>query len=252
MNVLIIEDEPAAARQLQEMIQACRPAFPILPWIDTVKAATALLTSGKPVDLVFLDIHLADGHAFDLLEVVAMPCPIIFTTAYDQYAVKAFEVNSIDYLLKPITQERVCKAIERFEERQLIRLDPLHIARLQQLFPQTAPYKKSFLIPYRDKLIPVLVKEFAWFGIQQGVVIGKRFDGTVHLLEERSLDELTKDIDPGLFYRANRQFVINKEALREVLQYFNGKLLLTISPAPKDKVIVSREKVAQFKVWVTA
>ena len=255
MNVLIIEDEPNAARQLQEMVSACRPLVRFGPVIDSVEAAVIYLRNGNTVDLIFLDIHLSDGHAFDLFEAVDVPCPVIFTTAYDQYAVKAFEMNSIDYLLKPMTEERVRKALDKFDKHGAInqpgKQDEDYLDQLQKLLSVNRTYKQSFLIPYKDRLLPVPVKDFAWFEIQQSVVSGTRMDGAVHILEERTLDELTKQIDPRQFYRANRQFLINKAALKEVVQYFNGKLLVKMTPQPEEKVIISREKVTQFKKWVT-
>ena len=256
MDVLNIEDEPNAARQLQEMVTACRPLARFGPVIDRLGDAVRYLSEGNSPDLIFLDIHLADGHAFDLFNLIDLPCPVIFTTAYDQYAVKAFEVNSLDYLLKPMTQERVLKALDKFDQhtasRQPGKIDEAYLHRLQSLLSGNSNYRQSFLIPYKDKLLPVQVKDFAWFEIQEGVVSGTRLDGTFHLLEERSLDELAKQLDPRHFYRANRQFLINKAALKEVVHYFNGKLVLRLHPEPKEKVIISREKVTQFKLWVTA
>jgi two-component system LytT family response regulator len=249
MNVLIIEDEPNAAKQLQEMITACRPLAHFGPVIDSVEAAVTYLRQAHALDIIFLDIHLSDGHAFDLFDAVDLLCPVIFTTAYDQYAVKAFEVNSIDYLLKPMTEERVRKALDKFDKHGAV--NQPYLDRLDKLLMGSNTYKQSFLIPYKDKLLPVPVKDFAWFEIQQSVVSGTKLDGVSYILEERSLDELTKQIDPRQFYRANRQFLINKAALKEVVQYFNGKLLLKLSPQPQEKVIVSREKVTQFKLWVT-
>lgn len=152
-----------------------------------------------------------------------------------------------------MTEERVRKALDKFDSYRSInqsgQLDRAYLDRLYKLFSMNNNYKQSFLIPYGDKLRPVPVKDFAWFEIQRSVVSGKQFDSAVHLLEERSLDELAKHIDPRQFYQANRQFIINKAALKEVVQYFNGKLLLMLLPEPSEKVIVSREKVTQFKLW---
>ncbi|UYQ91972.1 LytTR family DNA-binding domain-containing protein [Chitinophaga horti] len=246
MNILIIEDEPNAAQQLMKMIKACRPLFQFSPVIDSVEAAVQHLQHQHAPDLIFLDIHLSDGHAFDIVAHIDLPCPVIFTTAYDEYALKAFEVNSIDYLLKPIAPERVTKAITKFEQHYASR------PRFQQLLPERGHYKQSFLVPFKDKLLPVRVSDFAWFEINNAVVSGVKFDGTVHILEERSLDALVKHIDPRQFYRANRQLIINKAALKEVAQYFNGKLLVKTLPQPREKIIISRDKVTQFKSWVTA
>ena len=238
------------------MIAECRPTACFGPFIDSVEAAVIYLNGTHTVDLIFLDVHLSDGHAFNVFEKVEVNCPVIFTTAYDQYAVKAFEVNSIDYLLKPMNKERICKALEKFDEysggKQSGGLDEAYIDRLHKLLSARDDYKQSFLVPYKDKLLPVPVKDFAWFEIQQSVVTGTRLDGVIHVLEERSLDELAKFLDPRQFYRANRQFLVNRVALKEVVQYFNGKLLVKMAPQPTDKIIISREKVTQFKKWVTA
>lgn len=256
MNVLIIEDEPNAARQLMEMIASYRPSTSFAPVIDSVDAANTYLRTNHTTDLIFLDIHLSDGHAFDLFESMEINCPIIFSTAYDQYAIRAFEVNSLDYLLKPISEERLQKAIDKFEKQRILHqqdyLNPAYLERIHKLLTATTNYKETLLIPYRDRLLPLQVKDFAWFEIRNGVVSGTGLDGTAHILEERSLDELAKYIHPSQFYRANRQFLINRLALKEVHQHFNGKLLLKIHPEPKEKIIVSREKAAQFKMWVTA
>ncbi|MGY3212002.1 LytR/AlgR family response regulator transcription factor [Mucilaginibacter sp. HD30] len=256
MDVLLIEDEPNAARQLQELITTCRPLARFAPLIDSLREAVSYFSEGNSPDLIFLDIHLADGHAFDLFDQIDLPCPVIFTTAYDQYAVKAFEVSGLDYLLKPMTEERVRKALDKFDQhsasRQPGQLDETYLGLLQNLLSGNSSYRQSFLIPYKDKLLPVQVKDFAWFEIKEGVISGTRLDGTFHLLEERSLDELTKTLDPRQFYRANRQFLINKAALKEVVHYFNGKLIVRLQPEPTEKVIISREKVTQFKSWVTA
>lgn len=256
MNVLIIEDEPNAARQLMEMIASYRPTARFAPVIDSVDAAAAYLSTNHTTDLIFLDIHLSDGHAFDLFESGAIDRPVIFSTAYDQYAIRAFEVNSLDYLLKPISEERLQKAIDKFEKQRTLQqqdyLTPAYLERIQKLLNATTHYKETLLIPYRDKLLPLQIKDFAWFEIRNAMVSGTMLDGTVHILEERSLDELAKYIHPSQFYRANRQFLINRAALKEVHQYFNGKLLLKLHPEPKEKIIVSREKTTHFKTWITA
>lgn len=255
MKVLIIEDEPNAARQLMDMIVACRPSVSFGPIIDSLEAAKTYLSADHPVDLIFLDIHLSDGHAFGLFETLEITCPIIFSTAYDQYAIRAFEVNSIDYLLKPISEERVRKAIEKFEKLALLHhpgdKDRAYPDRFQKFLTTATNYKETLLISYRDKLLPVPVKDFAWFEIRDGVVSGTKLDGGTHILEERSLDDLARYIHPRQFYRANRQFLINKASLKEVVQYFNGKLLAKIYPEPKEKVVISREKATQFKQWIT-
>lgn len=254
MNILIIEDEPHAARQLMDMIAAYREDADFAPVIDSVEGARIYLSTHHTPDLIFLDIHLSDGHAFDLFENNEIKCPVIFSTAYDQYAIRAFDVNGLDYILKPISEERLHKAIDKFEKQIDVHRQQFlnqYLDRVQQLMATTVNYKETLLVPFRNKLLPLQVADFAWFEIRNAVVSGTMLNGTAFVLEDRSLDELAGYINPRQFYRANRQFLINRTALKEVHQYFNGKLLLTLQPASKEKVIISREKASQFKSWVT-
>ena len=253
MKILIVEDEPNAARQLKELIVACETSATFEPDIDNVEDAISWFQSGKTADLVFMDIHLSDGLAFQIFESLETFVSIIFTTAYDQYAIKAFEVNSIDYLLKPISKEKLEKALSKAKKQrqfQPLNLAHLNLERLQKMFSETKIYKENFLVPFRGKLLPVPAKDFAWFEIKNSVIIGTRFDKTSLILEERSLDELTKLVNPEYFYRSNRQFLINRTAIKEVAQYFNGKLHVTMFPAPSEAVVISREKSSDFKEWM--
>ncbi|THU39849.1 response regulator transcription factor [Niastella caeni] len=253
MNILIVEDEPYAAKQLKQIVSACRPGVCFVPEIDNVEDAVHYLRSGQAIDLIFMDIHLADGQAFEIFESVQTFVPIIFTTAYDQYAIRAFKVNSVDYLLKPVSKENVEAALAKFE-RQYQSNHPIpgidYIKLLHSLISNNKVYKENFLVPFKDKLLPVSVKEFAWFEIKNGVVIGTKFDKTNLVLEERSLEELAQIINPQQFYRANRQYLINRMAVKEVAQYFNGKLLAVLLPSPPQSIVISREKTYQFKEWM--
>lgn len=253
MNILIIEDEPHAARQLKDMVAGCRADAVFCPIIDSVEDAITYLRAGHPLDLIFLDVHLSDGQAFEIFDAVETFAPVIFTTAYDQYAIKAFEVNSVDYLLKPVSKEKVSKALAKYERQvqdKYWESNHEYIRRLQNLLSNTKVYKGNFLIPFKDKLLPVPIKDFAWFEIKNGVVVGTKFDKTSLILEERSLEEIGQMIDPSQFYRANRQYLVNRLAIKEVAQYFNGKLLAILAPAPPEPVVVSRDKALQFKKWM--
>lgn len=253
MKFLIIEDEPYAARQLQQTILACRPQAAIVDVLSTVEEAAAFLRTKPDIDLIFLDIHLADGQSFSIFDKVDVQTPVIFTTAYDQYAIKAFEVNSIDYLLKPVSGELLAKAILKFEKLWMEKSLPTaftDIARLRKILLLPEVYKENFLIPFKDQLIPVAVKDFAWFEVQNGRVSGKKFTNGSLVLEERSIDELMGQLDPKLFYRANRQYLINRLAVKTVSLHFHGKLTVTLDPAPKGPVIISRERASQFKDWM--
>lgn len=251
MKILLIEDEPKAANHLEELIRTSRPSAQILATIDAVEDARFWLASGQEVDLVFLDIHLSDGLAFDIFESTDNFVPIIFTTAYDHYAIKAFEVNSIDYLLKPISKEKLENALRKAEKMQPKKIDGLdYFQQIQQLLSEKPLYKENFLIPFKDKLIPVPVKDFAWFEIRNGVVVGMRFDKSIMALEERSLDDLIKILNPRYFFRANRQFIINRAAIQDIAQYFNGKLHVTLLPTATTALVISRERSGIFKQWL--
>ena len=253
MRILLIEDEPNAAMQLKEMILAFRPGIRIEAVIDSVEDARAWFESAQEADLVFVDIHLSDGLAFEIFESVENFVPVIFTTAYDHYAIKAFELNSIDYLLKPIHQEKLensIKKAERHLQAKQEKGDAGYLQQLQQLFAERMVYKENFLIPFKDKLLPVPARDFAWFEIRNGVVVGMKHDKTILALEERSLDDLGKILNPRIFHRANRQFIVNRDAIREIAQYFNGKLHVTVMPGTTTSIIISRERSGTFKQWM--
>ncbi|QEC45059.1 LytR/AlgR family response regulator transcription factor [Pseudobacter ginsenosidimutans] len=253
MKILIVEDEPHAARQLQQIILECRPQAVIAAVAETVEQAVRLLRAPEGFDLIFLDIHLADGHSFEIFNVVDVQTPVIFTTAYDQYAIKAFEVNSVDYLLKPVNLEIVEKALMKFEKRWQEAKSTaavIDIRKLRELLFSGARYRENFLIPFQDKLLPVAVKDIAWFDVRNGRIAGTQFNNTSLVLEERSIDELMEQLDPWLFYRANRQYLINRYAIKTVTHHFNGKLLASLQPAPTEPVIISREKASGFKIWM--
>ncbi|WP_207513602.1 LytR/AlgR family response regulator transcription factor [Longitalea luteola] len=252
MKIAIIEDEESAVQQLKNLLTEVITTAEIVAVIDTVEETVAWLKSRPAVDLIFLDIHLADGCCFAIFQQCAIDTPIIFTTAYDQYAIRAFEVNSIDYLLKPVRKERLQQALEKYHRlnntRQVLNSEQL----LQQLtrdITKATQYKRHFLIPYKDRLIPVSVDDFAWFEIRSGVVRGITYDKKHWLLEE-SLDELAETINPETFYRANRQFLINRRAIKEIEYYFNGRFCLHLSPNAEEPVLVSKAKAGQFRQWM--
>jgi len=252
MTIAIIEDEEMAVQQLKTRLQQVAPDADFVATIDTVEEAVSWLNTRPAVDVIFLDIHLADGSCFAIFQQCKIDIPVIFTTAYDQYAIKAFEVNSIDYLLKPVRPERLQQAIDRF--RRLTNRNQLLITEQQlQLIThelRKAPnYKRHFLIPYKDRLIPVQADEFAWFEIKGGVVRGITFDKKYWLLEE-SLDELAEALSPESFYRANRQFLISRKAIREIEYYFNGRFCLHLMPNAEEPVLISKAKAGNFREWM--
>lgn len=250
MKLLIIEDEESAARQLMNLLNESIPRPEFLPVIDTVEEAIGLLNAQPAIDLIFADIYLSDGASFEIFHSVKTDTPVIFTTAYDQYAIQAFEVNSIDYLLKPIRKEKLQQSLEKFNRLQ--KTPAMNEALLSSItrFMAAKNYKQHFLVPYKDRLIPVTAGEFAWFEIKNGVVRGITFDKKHWLLEE-SLDNLTEILHPDSFYRANRQFLVSRKAIKEIEYYFNGRFCLHLAPEPDEPVLISKAKAAKFKEWMT-
>ena len=252
MKILIIEDEENAAIQLMNMIRQIEDSPTFSGVIDNIEDAVDFLSARPDIDLIFLDIHLSDGSSFEIFKEVKVDIPIIFTTAYDQYAIQSFEVNSIDYLLKPIRLEKLIMSIEKFRrlnDRQTF--DGTMFQKLSRMLNESKNQKRNFLIPLKGKLIPVSADDFAWFEISDGVVTGTKFDQTPLVMEQKSLEELVEDIDPTKFFRANRQYLINREAIKEIEYYFNGRLFARLFPAPKEKVLISKAKATEFKEWLS-
>jgi two-component system LytT family response regulator len=217
-----------------------------------VEEAVAWLRTRPAVDVIFLDIHLADGSCFSIFQQCKMDIPVIFTTAYDQYAIQAFEVNSIDYLLKPIRKERLQQAMDKFQRlnnsNQVV-ITEQQLQLLTREITKANNFKRNFLIPYKDRLIPVQADDFAWFEIKGGVVRGITFDKKHFLLEE-SLDELAEVLSPETFYRANRQFLVSRKAIKEIEYYFNGRFCLHLLPNPDEPVLISKARAGKFRDWM--
>jgi two-component system response regulator LytT len=252
MKIAIIEDEDMAVQQLKSQLQQVMTDAEFVAVIDTAEETIAWLRSGPMVDLIFQDIHLADGSCFTIFQQVKIDLPVIFTTAYDQYAIQAFEVNSIDYLLKPVRTERLQQAMDKFRRlnnRNQLIISEQQLRLITHEITKAIPYKRHFLVPYKDRLIPVPADDFAWFEIKSGVVRGITFDKKHWLLEE-SLDELTETLSPESFYRANRQFLISRKAIKEIEYYFNGRFCLHLTPNPEEPVLVSKAKAGKFREWM--
>lgn len=252
MNILIVEDEAYLADQLEQVIRKIEPSIQSISKAHAVHKTVELLQMHPDFDLIFMDIYLADGLAFEVFEKVNVYTPVIFTTAFDQYAIKAFEVNSIDYLLKPIRKEAVQKAISKYHKLSgLSRSTPYHtkLMELADTLSQQKRYKKHFLIPHKNRLIPLHADDFRYFHVSNGVVLGITVENK-HFVLDKSLDELSEDLDPVTFYRANRQFLVHRDAVQYIEYYFNGRLSLNLSPVANEHVLVSKVKATEFKNWM--
>lgn len=255
MKIVIIEDEIPAANRLEKLIHECNSSAEIIEVLDTVEDAIEWFEKNDHPDLVFSDIQLADGISFEIYEKVEVECPIVFTTAYDQYAIKAFELNSIDYLLKPFTKEQLERSFTKLEansssetsQGQFSGLDLS--ALLSNNSGQGNTYKQRFLISKGDSLIPVPASEIAYIFTEDKAVLIKTLDGKKYFLSY-SLDELEAQLDPLKFFRLNRQFITSLDAIAKISQYFNGKLKVELKPAQEGEVIISRAKTPVFKSWL--
>lgn len=261
MKALIIEDEKAAARNLRAVLQEISFPIEIAGETDSIVDTIQWFRSNPAPDLVFMDIHLADGSAFEIFEHADISCPIIFTTTYDEYALRAFKVNSIAYLLKPINRKDLEDAIRKLEN--LRRKDSLprenqagtqtdmarEVARIMRELKKEEGRKTHFLVPAKgDMLVPLPVDAILYCYIADGTV--KAVDRNQQEFNfSQSLDELTEMLDPKRFFRANRQFLIAKDAIKDVRLWFNGRLTVNLKVPVPEKIIISKAKVPEFKEW---
>lgn len=250
LKVVIVEDEPPAAKRLEKMLAKARPNIKVLAKLESVKASVEFFEKQQKIDLCFMDIQLADGISFEIFSQVDIEAPIIFTTAYDDYSLQAFKVNSIDYLLKPIDQLDLEKSLKKFEKftGNLKSIDPDKINDLL-IALQRKNYKEQFLIKSGQSLSIIQIPEIAYFYSEDGYVQLVTNDNRKHLIEY-SLDQLSEIIDPQLFFRINRKYILQMPAIRKINSYFNSRLKLNLSPASKEDIIVSRERVGDFKKWL--
>lgn len=251
MKVIIVEDEIAASDQLIFLLNTIDSNIEVVKVLDSVKTAIKYFSNISDASLIFMDIHLADGISFEIFEQVKIETPIIFTTAYDQYAIRAFKVNSIDYLLKPIDEEELSEAIQKFKNRsnEDSSLNNQIHGMLQVLQAKTKPYKSTYLVHHKDELLPIKIENIAYFYIDTGVVKAITSENKAYIIDKK-LEDIEDELNPEVFNRVNRQFIINRNAIENIKHYFNGKLIVNISPIAKERIVVSKAKATGFKKWV--
>jgi DNA-binding LytR/AlgR family response regulator len=278
MLALIVEDEPLAARRLINLLHKQPEPITILGTAESVAQAVALLQAGPAPDVLFLDIHLADGLSFELFEQVEVRCPVIFTTAYDQYALRAFKVNSVDYLLKPIDEEELRAALAKLRARlgatdagpavgtksavsstkvpaPVPALDAATLAALVQQLRQPTPqatYKAQFVVRVGEHLKVVPVEQVAYFFSLEKTTLLQSTDGRKYVVDY-SMEQLESLLDPQQFFRLNRAYLAQQAAIADIIHYTNSRLQTILKPAPPESegpVLVSREKVSVFKSWL--
>lgn len=246
-QIIIIEDEARAVKKLEGFLTEIAPNINVVAKFETVRESIAFL-SNNTVDLILSDIQLADGISFEIFEAVIVSCPIIFTTAYDEYAIKAFETQGIDYLLKPIQKERLAKALEKFEDLKLT----VNIESLRNLLqPKTNQFKKRFMIKVGEKIKSFSTDEInAFYSLEKGTFLLTN-EGRNYVLDY-SLEEVSHLLDPDMFFRINRKVIVNMNGIDEVIQHTNSRLKLVVPHLELDEVIVARERVGSFKTWMGA
>ncbi len=253
MTAVIIEDETLVAQELRNKIGNVSDDVTILEVLPSLKTARKWFMSNAEPDIIFMDIQLSDGVSFDLFDVYQLNCPVVFTTAYDEYAVRAFKVNGVDYLLKPVDEEELKKAINKC--RNIVESKSQFPTDLKQLVqklsqPQLSQslYKEKFIVNFRHQWIPVNTSDIACF-MKENIHYIYTFSGEKHILDFTTMEEIEELLDPWKFYRANRQFIININAIQSVMPHENQKLSITLKAPLKIEVDISREKAPAFKKW---
>ncbi len=251
MKVLIIEDEAPAFRRLEKVLEEVDPAIEIIDVIDSVEESVKWFENHQHPDLIFMDIQLNDGISFDIFEKTKILTPVIFTTAFDEYMLKAFKVNSIDYLLKPILKEDLKQSLKKYNGLKSQYSNEM--PDLEMLFKQIRinekHFKSRFLVKVGEKLISVVTEDIAYFYTKNGVVFLVTHRNNRYIMDQ-VLEEISEDLDPRQFYRLNRQFLVQFKHVAGVHKFAKGKLLIELDPNPGEQVIVSAEKATDFRNWL--
>lgn len=252
MQVLIVEDEQRNANKLVRLLNELNPKIVVLQVLESIEESVTWLKENPYPDVVFMDIRLEDGLCFEIFQQVEVNCPVIFTTSYDEYALKAFKVNSIDYIMKPVRIEDLQRALKKLEmlQNNTDLSDPIkdilgHLANQKQVF------RSRFLLPYKDGFVTVKSTEIDYIFSEQKITHVVKSDGTSFNITQ-TMEDLEEELDPKIFFRANRQHIIHIDSIGSIQNYFNGKLKIVLSNDPTREVIISREKAPLFKNWLNS
>jgi len=249
MNTIIIEDENLTALRLEGMLKKCDPNIQVLAMLPSVAEAVQWLRRNESPDLVFMDIHLEDDLCFKIFELAPLTSPVIFTTAYDEYMIKAFKVNSIDYLLKPVNLVELMAALDKYKALKEQFSKPDFNTLLQYIGQRAPEYKTRFMITVGTKIRSIETTEIAYFYSDEKITFLVTREGQ-HLPIDFSLDKLVNLLDPKLFFRASRQFLVGFSSIQSVLTHFKGKLKLELAPKARHEVFVSGDRMTDFKEWL--
>jgi DNA-binding LytR/AlgR family response regulator len=258
MNILIVEDEDLAVKKIQKTLLSVEGAANVVGVTDSIKSTVEWLEQNDTPDLILMDIELADGQSFEIFKLTEIKSPVIFTTSYDEYALKAFKVNSIDYLLKPVQKEELQAALDKYKqmkksygakegEMEEARLDSL----LKELRSRLEPkeYRQRFLVKHGQKLVSIEMNEIAYFFSDGRLNFFKTIDNRKFVVDY-TMDELEDMVDPRRYFRISRSFYVSVGSIDKIEDYFGNRLILALKPAVDKEALVSREKVTDFKKWM--
>jgi two-component system, LytTR family, response regulator LytT len=258
MKILIVEDEDLAVKKIQKTLSAVDSEAVVTGITDSIKSTVEWLQQNPQPDLILMDIELADGQSFEIFNLVEVKSPVVFTTSYDEYALKAFKVNSIDYLLKPVQKEELQAALNKYkkmketytaqpEESRDLSLDSL-VKELQRKL-QPKEYRKRFLVKHAQKLVSIEIDEIAYFFSDGRLNFFKTCDNRKFVVDY-TMDELEDMLDPQQYFRISRSFYVSVNCIDKIEDYFGNRLILQLKPVVDKEALVSREKVADFKKWM--
>lgn len=249
MKILIVEDETAAYESLVEILKDIDPEIEVLANTESVRQTVNWLQTHPEPDLILMDIHLSDGSSFLVFNEIEVETPIIFTTAYDEYAIEAFKLNSIDYLLKPIKPEDLHRALLKL--KKLTRADIIeYLSRVNRITP-TSRYMDKLLLPIKDKLVPISLKEVSYFYTADRSTHICMKDGKAYPYA-KTLEQIYTSLNPANFYRANKQYIIARESVKNITIWFDSRLLVTLDTDVPERIYVSKNKAADFKAWIVS
>jgi DNA-binding LytR/AlgR family response regulator len=250
-KVVIVEDETAAAVNLRAMLKNIEPDVEVVEVLESVAEAVDFFSSKVDADVVFMDIHLADGDSFRIFQSVDIDIPIVFTTAYDEYALQAFKVNSVDYLLKPFKEEDLQRALAKLQRLTAVERDVERERRDKMVAEVQNDGLQTLLVRFKDKIIPVSVDDIAFFYTFSERVTLTTLGGVSYPVE-KTLESLGQQLDGERFYRANRQFIVARKAVKDIAVWFGSRLALNLVLETPERIIISKARVPEFKRWLSS